>query len=312
MLTKRKWALWITLGMTVLATALRSVLTPTMQSMDTGAFAFNYAVMGLVLLTFVVVGVLLHSHKEADFSLPTLKAPWLVPASVLMMAVGLATLVVSIIEMYNWSANGIAPPPGGVPSSSAERVTLFLSLTFGILSGVYFIRLGYVFLVEKAEIRGVFPLWALTPAFWIWMRLARYEVSYASAVGIHESFFDFAMLLCAMLFLFTFARQMSDVDAKPRKTVWFGCMTAILSISGTLSRVVFFLLGQGDAYRMGQLAGIPDFAVGVLALAFLAYWTLAPQDEEVAQEVEEIEETETIEETEEAKEAEETFATETE
>ncbi len=280
MLTKRKLALWITLAVTVAVTVLRSVLTPLMQSMDTGMFAFNYVIMGVMLLSFVVLGILLYEDKENLPTLPTLKAPWLLPATVLMMTVGLAILAVSVIQLYNWSANGIAPPPGGVPAGPAERITLFLSLALGVLSGVYFLRLGFYFLSENAEVRGGFPLWALAPAFWIWMRLARYEVSYASAVGIHESFFDFAMLLCTMLFLFSFARQMSDVDGKPWKTVWFGCMTVIMTMSGTLSRVVFFLLGQGDAYRTGELAGVPDFAVGCLALAFLLCWTLNPRETE--------------------------------
>ncbi len=278
MLEKRKLALWITLGVTALVTVLRCVLTPLMQSMDTGTFAFNYVTMGVMLATFIAVGVLLYIDRDNLPKLPTVTAPWLLPVAVLLMVAGLAILVVSVIELYNWSANGIIPPPGSVLAGPAERVTLFLSLALGILSGVYFMRLGLYFLSENAEVRGAYPLWALAPAFWIWMRLARYEVSYASAVGIHESFFDFAMLLCTMLFLFAFARQMSDVDGNPWKTIWFACATVMMTVSGTLSRVVFFLLGQGDAYRAGQLAGVPDFAVGVLAVAFLLYWVLTPQE----------------------------------
>ncbi len=277
MLEKRKLALWITLGVTALVTVLRCVLTPLMQSMDTGMFAFNYVIMGVMLAAFAAVGILLYTDRNHLPALPFVKAPWLLPVAVLMMVLGLVVLVVSVIQLYQWSANGVAPPPGGVPSGPAERVTLFLSLALGILSGVYFMRLGFFYLSENEEVRGAYPLWALAPVFWIWMRLARYEVSYASAVGIHESFFDFAMLLCAMLFLFAFARQMSDVGGNPWKTVWFGCMTVIMTVSGTLSRVVFFLLGQGDAYRTGQLAGVPDFAVGCLAVAFLLYWVLTPQ-----------------------------------
>ncbi len=276
MLTKRSLALWITLGVTVLVTVLRSVLIPLMQSMDTGLFAFNYAIMGVMLAAFAAVGVLLYTDRKSLPVLPSVKTPWLLPMAVLMMVAGLVILVTSVIQLYNWSANGIAPPPGGVPSGTAERVTLFFSLALGILSGVYFMRLGFYFISENEEVRGAYPLWALTPAFWIWMRLARYEVSYASAVGIHESFFDFAMLLCTMLFLFAFARQMSDVDCNPWKTVWFGCMTVIMTVSGTVSRVIFFLVGQGDAYRTGQLAGVPDFAVGFLTVAFLLCWVLPP------------------------------------
>lgn len=281
MLSKCKLALWITLGVTVLVTVLRCVLTPLMQSMDTGMFAFNYVTMGIMLAAFIGVGILLYLYANEIPTLPTFKAPWLSPMALLLMVAGLTMLVVSVIELYNWSANGIAPPPRVTPVSGAERTTLFLSLALGILSGVYFLRLGFYFFSENAEVRGAYPLWALAPAFWIWMRLARYEVSYASAVGIHESFFDFAMLLCTMLFLFSLARQMSDVDGKPWKTVWFGCGTIMMTVSGTVSRVVFFLLGQGDAYRTGQLAGVPDLVVGVVTVAFVLYWVLTPQERKV-------------------------------
>lgn len=293
MLTKSKIALWLTLGVTLLVTVLRTVLTPLLQSMDTGSFALDYLTVGVVLAAFVAFAVLLRSGKTEMKALPAVKGPWTLPIAVLLMAVGLCLIVISVVDLYKWSALGITPPPSKELTGTADRITLFLSLGFGILSGVYFLRIGLLFLSENAEARGAFPLWALAPTFWIWMRLARYEVSYASAVELHESFFDFVMLLCAMLFLFALARQLSDVDAKqPWQTVWFGCMTVVMCMSGTLSRVGLFLLGQGDAYRAGQLAGFADFAVGLLATAYVLYWTLTPQPvaEEVAEDVpEEIE-----------------------
>ncbi len=295
MLTKTKIALWVTLGATLVVTVLRAVITPLLQSMDTGSFAFDYVTMGVVLAAFVAVGVLLRRGKWELPTLPAVKKPWALPMAVLMMAVGVCLLAISVVDLYKWSANGVTPPPSAVLTGTADRLTLFFSLGLGILSGVYFLRLGFVFLAENVEVRGIFPLWALTPAFWVWMRLARYEVSYASAVELHESFFDFAMLLCAMLFLFALARHTSDVDAKqPWKTVLFACMTVIMCLSGTLCRVVLFLLGQGDAYRIGQLAGVSDFAVGVLAAAYLLYWVLTPQTAEEAEEP--ADEAETVEE----------------
>lgn len=300
MLTKSKIALWLTLGITVLVTVLRAVITPLLQSMDTGAFAFDYVTMGIVLASFIAVGVLLRMDKAALPTLPAVKGPWALPITVLLMAVGVTLLAVSVVDLYKWSALGITPPPTVVLTGTPDRITLFFSLGLGILSGVYFLRLGFTFLTENAEVRGIFPLWALTPTFWVWMRLARYEVSYASAVELHESFFDFVMLLCAMLFLFSLARQVADVDAKqPWKTVLFACMTVIMCLSGTLSRVVLFLLGQGDAYRIGQLAGVSDFAVGVLALAFLLYWMLTPQAVVPAEQTAESDEADTPQETEE-------------
>ena len=58
----------------------------------------------------------------------------------------------------------------------------------------------------------------------------------------------------------------------------------MLSLSGSVARVIFFLLSEGDAYRAGQLAGVPDFAVGCLAAVMSVYWVLTPTEETTAAE----------------------------
>lgn len=286
---KVKAALWITLVMTAVTTVLRVTLIPYTQNMDTGAFHISYVVVAAMLLTLVAAAVLLANSKQELPALPTVKGAWLTPMAALLMLAGLCVLAVSVIDMYHWAAFGITPPPTKMIIGTVDRLTLFLSLVFGVLTGVYFIRLGWLWLQANREVRGVMHFWALCPTAWVWMRLARYEVSYASAVEIYESFYDFAMLLLMMLFLFAFARRTAKVgEERPRRLLFYALGTALMALSGPIARMIFYLIGEGDAYRAGQLAGLPDFAVGVLAAASALYWALnEPETVEEAEPAEE-------------------------
>lgn len=288
--TKRLIALLVTLGMTAVVTVLRVTLVPYLQNMDTGAFNLSYTVVILMLLTLVAVFVLLYLEREEMPALPVLKGEWVLPFAVTVIAVGGCILLTTLVDIYNWGAFGITPPPGKVAAGTVDRMALFLSMGLGVLAGVYYIRLGSAWLRQKGEVRGLMPYWALVPSFWIWARLARYEISYASAVEVHESFYDFAMLLLSMLFLFALARRLTTVNPKkPFVTLFLALGTAFLSLSGAFARVILFLLGNGDAYRAGQLAGLSDFGVGLLATAFSLYWLLSPPDEETEKAPAEVE-----------------------
>ncbi len=276
-LNKRKVAFLLTLIMTVATVVLRTVHVPMMQSVDTGVFHFSYAIMAVMLLTVIAVAVLLFASRREISTMPLIKGAWALPIALLTALAGVLFLVCTVLDMYNWAANGVAPAPSTGVIGTADRITLFLSLIFGAFTGVYFIRLGLNFLHYGKEVRGLMPLLGLCPTLWMWMRLARYEMSYASAVEVHESFFDFAMLLMTLLFLFALARHFTGIESKkPWCTITLGLGTALMSISGPVTRLVFYLLGEGEAFRSGQMAGVLDVTVGILALALSLYWTFAP------------------------------------
>ena len=272
---KVKIALWVTLAMTAIATVLRVTLIPYTQDMETGAFHISYVVVAAMVLTLVAAAFLLIKGKEELPTLPSVRGAWLTPIACVVMLVGVCLLVVAAVDMYRWAALGVTPPPTKMIIGTVDRLTLFFSLVFGVLSGTYFIRLGWLWLQENREMRGVMHFWALCPTVWIWMRLARYEVSYASAVEIYESFYDFAMLLLMMLFLFAFARWSARVgEERPRRLLFYALGTALMAISGPIARMIFYLIGEGDAYRAGQLAGLSDFAIGLFAAVMALYWVL--------------------------------------
>ncbi len=277
--SKTKLALWITLIMTVVSVVLRVVFIPAEQNVATGQFSLSYIVVAVMLLTLAAVLVLLIRGRKELSSLPRVQGRWLLPIAGLLVLVGGCVLLTSAVDMYNWAAYGVVPPPTQTIVSGADRIALFLSLICGVLAGIYFIRLGLLWFRGGAEQRGVMPIWALMPTAWIWMRLARYEISYSSAVSVYEGFYDFAMLLMALLFLFSLARQQAAVgSSRPQRTVMYALGTALMGLSGPVARVVFYLIGEGDAYRAGQLAGISDFAIGLLAVVLSAYWILARRE----------------------------------
>ncbi len=276
--TNTKLALWITLIMTAVSTVLRVVFVPREQNTATGQFHLSYVVVAVMLLTLVASLILLIRGRKELSELPAVSGRWLLPISGLMLLVGLCIAVSSVVDMYNWAAYGIAPPPTQTVTGGADRITLFLSLAFGVLSGIYLIRLGLLWMRGNAEQRGVMQLWALMPTGWIWMRLARYEISFSSAVEVYEGFYDFAMLLLMMLFLFALARHTAAVGSlRPQRTLIYALGTALLALSGPVAQVAFYLLGEGDAYRAGQLAGVSDFAIGLLAAVLSVYWILTDQ-----------------------------------
>lgn len=268
---KKVTVLAVTVLLTALVTVLRVTLVPWLQNGEN--VLYSYAVVAAIVIGLLVVLLLLRSMQPQLQVLPKASGKWFNPICFVSMVVGVCVLLSTAFDAYQYFANGIAPPPAQTVGTGLDRLALWLSFACGLLAGVYLIRLGLGCFITGEQTVGTMPLLALTPTFWVWMRLARYEVSYASAVEVHRSFYDFAMLLAAMLFLFAFARQMTGVEPKtPYLTVFFALCTLFFTVSGWLTKMLFLFLGDGDAYRAGQLVGVADFAIGILAGMFALQW----------------------------------------
>lgn len=252
---------------------LRTLLAPYMQDVQTGAFHPSYAVILVMLLTLLAVGVL-------SFLSPSVPArpagKWLMPTAIMGILAGAVLTLTSLFDAVLWFGWNQTPPPNEIVISTIDGVTLFFSILFGLLGGIMLVRLGLVWLSEQESRAGILRWWALAPVGWIWMRLARYEVSYASAVDVSQSFYDFVMLIFTLLFLFSLARYVSGVgQRKPRLLFFLALATALCSLSGPLTRLALYLLGQFDAYNASPLAGVADGFIGGFALVFafsLAFW----------------------------------------
>ena len=107
----------------------------------------------------------------------------------------------------------------------------------------------------------------------MWFRLVRYELSYASAVRVSQSFYDFVMLIFTLLFLFSFARYISGTgERKPpeksgRMLLVYALCAAVMSLSGPVTAFAMAVSGQTAAFNACRMAGLTDFGMGILALS---------------------------------------------
>lgn len=274
----KKTAIALTVVMTVVALALRIVLMPMMQQAHTGRFRLSYIVIAVMLLTLIGAALLLRRSEKRPVVMSG--APLTVAACGGMLCGAVMTLG-SLYELCLWWFGGILPAPAMAEPGTLQYAVLTINLLGGVLGGVFLLLLGMQWLQEGRSRRGVHRLLALAPSLWIWFRLARYEMTFSSAVDISESFYDFAMLILILLFFFALARYVSGVgETSSRRLFWFALGTAITAISAPLTRFAMYLLGNTAAYNSSVLAGPVDLAVGIFALLFAVAQACGTTEEE--------------------------------
>ena len=266
----RKIAVAVAVAVAVVSAVLRIVLTPQMQI--SGGFRWSYWIITLMIAAFAAVTVLVVLEKGR---LPL--AQELVPAASLPLAISslLAGGILAASSLYDgcmWWIFQKTPPPNDQVISSLDAGALFLTLVFGILGGAFLVWLGVVLAEGRAFRTSRMALAALAPVAWGWFRLVRYELSYASAVQVSQSFYDFVMLIFTLLFLFAFARYISGTgERKPpekrhRLLLIYALCTAVMSLSGPLTNLALYITGTITADNFSWLAGIQDFGIGAFAL----------------------------------------------
>ena len=256
---------WLSVVLTVATVLLRGWLLPTLRDSETGLFASGGAVVLFLLLGLVALAVLGFMGKAPRGEIQGKGGLWL---AISLLVGGGLLLISGLWEIWNWLAVGEVPPPQASSDSLLGIVALMLQLVCGLLGGLALIRLGLVLLSEGATRRGMAEWSALVPVLWMWFRLARYEMSYISAVRLSQSFFDVMMLVLELLFLFKLARYTAGAGKMNLGSLQFlACAVAVFSLSGPLVRLVMYCLGDTEAFLVSRLAGLPDVAVGLVALA---------------------------------------------
>lgn len=193
----------------------------------------------------------------------------LASVSTVSILCGAALLLCTLFDLGVWVATGRTPAPNDTVISGIDGVLLFLMLVFGVWGGAFLVRLGFSWLTKDISEHGRMRLMALTPVVWGWLRLARYVVSYASAVDLQKNLSEFLMLIFTILFFFSFARYVGAVGKpdKPSPMLLFYACGAFLF---TLTSAVIRLAGYWNSavtVSTTQMAGAADMAVGLLALA---------------------------------------------
>lgn len=264
----QKAAVLLTTGLTLVVLVLRVVITPLMQDVETGRFELSFVVIGVMIAALIAAGVLIFLSGSSS-AFVRVRGPLLGPVALFAALTGAVMFVVSAVDAIRWAAFGDTPAPNATVISTVDALTLFFTILFGLVGGAFLTRLGLLWLAEGGSRSGIMRLWALAPVGWTWMRLARYEVSYASAVDVSESFYDFIMLIFTLLFFFAFARYVSGIGGgRHRLLLFYALGTALFSLTGPLTSVFFYMTGQFDAYNLSHLASPTDWFVGAFALLF--------------------------------------------
>lgn len=286
--TKRVMALFLAGLLTIAVTAVRLMIVPRALDMTTDPWNAGIVLMLVVLALFAVFALLICTGKGEplpDLLLPGLRATPLAGGTLLG---GALLLVTSAWDGVNWLVRGVLPAPTAHSITIVEGVALGLQLLAGIAAGWYLMWLGICLLQGHPQRTPKSMVAALLPTVWIWMRLVRYEVSYASSVRLSRSFYDFALLISVMLFLFALARYVSGYT-KPRSrwVLVFALWTVVLCWSGYFTGLGLSMIDR-EAYAAytGWMATNVDFGMGAVAAGFALSMLLRPLPVKAEQPVE--------------------------
>lgn len=180
-----------------------------------------------------------------------------------------AMIVMSVIyDTFCWMVYGQIPPPNDYILNRTDMITLICTILCGLAGGAFFIMRGFRWMSHSEKDNVAIRWLSLAPVLWMWFRLARYEVSYASTIDITESFFDFALLVFVSLFFLSFARATSRVGALQKNAlVIFSLCAGMTALSGTLE--TFVNLADGEPLST-LLIAIVDVVIGVMAISVAA------------------------------------------
>lgn len=265
---KNKIAVWLAAGMTVLVTVLRLVWRVELEAAPSATdtvWQLRYVII-VLLVVMIPVLIILGLTPKAEYRPVRGKA--LMPVSVLGMLAGSVMLLLSLYDLGMWLIKGVTPAPNSHVISPLDGVTLAIMLVFGVFGGYYLIKLSLAWISGGRSRQDMSGLAALLPVVWIWMRLARYEMSYASAVKVTQSFYDFMMLICILLFFFSLARYVSGVGGKNARMLGgLSLCTAVFCISGFAVRSIITLMDKVTHYTAGVMVTVTDLVIGLFAAA---------------------------------------------
>jgi len=270
-MSTKKIGAGLTVLMTLVVAALRITIVPQLQS--NGQTSVSYIVIGAIALALVILFFLMGKTAEV----PRVRRKAIIPAAAAGVLFG-ATLVLSTVwDIVQLAVNNISPPPGDYVTGNIDWILLIGIFVFGVLGGVFMIQLCLRWITSGHSRSSALVYAALIPPLWMWMRLARYELSYASAVDVSKSFYDFVMFILALLFLFGFARYISGIG-RQKRLPFFAAGTAILALSGTLAHYFFQITNNADGLAATVLLGPADLTLGIFALLMVYVLAFAERE----------------------------------
>lgn len=169
----------------------------------------------------------------------------------------LAGVTVVVLAVMNWRETTAQALPD--PLRRRAMLTMVVLAAIGVALTMAFIR----WLLRGNHTTG--GLWLLT-VVWLFARMARYDVAYATSVNVAPAVYDFLTYGVSLLFLLAAAQYFSGVLKPSRRLRGLAAATAALTLGAVLSRVVLGIMGKGIALMYCPLPSVVDVGLGLFAL----------------------------------------------
>lgn len=239
---------------------LRAILTPTLRDPETGRFLPGWGIIALML---IITAALVLLARRVEPRRVDIHGKAVAPLSVICLLTGAVLGLNGLWGVFNGLLYGF-----GATTRMATLLSV-LTVAFSLLAGVSLISWGLQISSEAGTRIGMISWSGLAPVLWMWVRLTGYEMSYASAVHLSDGFYDFAMFIAELLFLFKLARFASGIgNTRPGSLMAYASATALFALSAPAVRLCLYLMGDTEAYLASGVASLPDFMIGALALCF--------------------------------------------
>lgn len=250
----------------VMVVLLRVWLSPALRDVDTGLYMSNTPVIVLTLMlmaAMLVMALLLRSVPRREIGgKPALGL------SVVLLAAGAVLFFTCFVELLRqWGVLPVEDVQLSVTATPLGGLLQVLQPVCGVLGGVAMILSGLRLASEGGTRRGMIQWSLLAAVLWTWVKLANYEMTYASMVRLSDGYFTLLMYIMEMVFLFCFARYLAGVGKDSMGMLMFtSAGTALFTISAPLVRVLMYWLQDSEAYAAAGAADYADLGIGVLAL----------------------------------------------
>ncbi|MBR5134429.1 MAG: hypothetical protein IKV35_02405, partial [Clostridia bacterium] len=269
----RKIAFGITIVTTVLLMLIQLNVIPLAAAIAIGGMSLEAADLlpyGIVLVI-AIIAVLCYSKKNV------LRQPQGTWSSFVGWLATFTGAVTVMMIGYDIVFSLIYPTQQIVEKFDA--ITLLVMLIAGLLGGVMLVMQGFRWMAFSTSDSNIIPWLSLAPSIWMWTRLARYEISYASTVDISENFFTLAMPVFASLFFLQFARMLTGIGKPPKNSLLvYALATAMVGLAQAPAQILFMPDGQPLS---DLLIVVADAVIALFALMIAALQVFGPMPKPV-------------------------------
>ena len=274
---RRKIALGITAFMTLLLLVLRAGWIPALTAMSIGPFDVAHLIPFVLVLVTVTLAVLCFRKGSSPCEPPP---RWKAPCGWFSTFAGAVLTLTTLYNVICLAVFGEIPPPNTEILNQIDNIAMLLMLLFGIVGGVFLVILGFNWMADIQTAQPYLPWVSVAPALWMWFRLARYEISYASTVDISENVYAFSTMIFVSLFLLQIARATMHIGKTPKNSLLlFSLCTAMVTISGIPGE---FMQIPQNASLSTLLVAVVDMVIGLFATMYAVMLVFCETDTENA------------------------------